>query len=233
MKKTFGFYSIIWAISLALFNTVVFITENELAGLHAFEGAFWVGYIFITVSFICQLVCAFIAFKPSEKQRVLYNIPLVKISYTGLVWMLVAGSVCMAVPDIPNWIGIIICLLVLTLNITAILKAGFAASAVFGIDERVTVKTFFVKLLTADAENLMNISKTAELKSLAKNVYDAARYSDPMSNAILVEIEDKIQRGFIDFENAVLGEDYELAAITAEELLSLIDIRNKKCMLLK
>ena len=43
----------------------------------------------------------------------------------------------------------------------------------------------------------------------------------------------KIQNGFSDFENAVTGEDFELATSTADELLSLIDIRNKKCKLLK
>ena len=54
----------------------------------------------------------------------------------------------------------------------------------------------------------MNTAKTAELKALAKKVYEAVRYYDPMSNAVLVEVEEKIQNGFSDFENAVNGEDY-------------------------
>ena len=49
----------------------------------------------------------------------------------------------------------------------------------------------------------------------------------------LVEAEEKIQGAFSDFENAVNGEDFELASSTADELLSLIDMRNKKCKLLK
>ena len=102
-----------------------------------------------------------------------------------------------------------------------------------GIDEKIKVQTFFIKSLTVDAEHLMNTSKTTELKALAKKVYEAIRYSDPMSNAVLVEVEEKIQNGFSDFENAVNGEDFELASSTADELLSLIDIRNKKCKLLK
>ena len=83
MKKTFGFFSIIWAIFLALFNVIVFVTPNEAGGMTKFGGAFWVGYIFITIAFIGQLVCAFFAFKPSDKQKVFYNIPLVTISYAG------------------------------------------------------------------------------------------------------------------------------------------------------
>ena len=198
-----------------------------------FGGAFWVGYIFITIAFIGQLVCAFFTFKPRDRQKVFYNIPLITISYVGLIVMLVVGTACMAIPDLPNWIGIIVCLLVLAITSIALLKATFAASVVTDIDQRVKVKTFFVKSLTVDAEHLMNSAKTAELKALTKKIYEAVRYSDPMSNAVLVEVEEKIQNGFSDFENAVTGGDYELASSTADELLSLIDIRNKKCKLLK
>ena len=94
MKKTFGFFAIIWALFLALFNVIVFVTPNEAGGMTKFGGAFWVGYIFITIAFIGQLVCAFFAFKPSDKQKVFYNIPLVTISYAGLIVMLIAGTAC-------------------------------------------------------------------------------------------------------------------------------------------
>ena len=233
MKKTFGFYAIIWALFLALFNVIVFVTPNEAGGMSKFGGAFWVGYVFITIAFIGQLVCAYFAFKPSDKQKVFYNIPLISISYTGLIIMLIAGTACMAIPNLPNWIGIIVCLLVLAFTAIAVLKATLAISIVSDVDQRVATKTHFVKTLTVDAEHLMNTAKNAELKSLAKKVYEAVRYSDPMSNAVLVEVEGKIQNGFDDFENAVNSEDYELTSSTADELLALVDIRNKKCKELK
>jgi hypothetical protein len=50
-----------------------------------------------------------------------------------------------------------------------------------------------------------------------------------MSNVALVEVEDEIQNNFADFKNAVKNENYELASSASDELLSLIDIRNKKC----
>ena len=115
MKKSIGVYSIIWAICLAIFNVIVFVTPNEIGGVSKFSGSFWVGYIFITIAFIGQLVCAFFAFKPSDKQKVFYNIPLVTISYAGLIVMLIAGTACMAIPNLTNWIGIIVCLLVLVI----------------------------------------------------------------------------------------------------------------------
>ena len=233
MKKSFGFFAIIWALFLAIFNVVVFVSPNEAGGMYKFGGAFWVGYIFITIAFVVQLVCAYFAFKPGDKQKMFYNIPMVTVSYTGLVLMLIFGTACMAIPDLPNWIGIIACLLVAVFTAISVLKVAFAASVVVDIDQRVKNRTFFVRSLTVDAEHVMNTAKTAEMKALAKKVYEAVRYSDPMSNAVLVEVEEKIRNGFIDFENAVNAEDFELASSDADELLSLIDIRNKKCKLLK
>ncbi|MBE6582872.1 MAG: hypothetical protein E7648_06390 [Ruminococcaceae bacterium] len=233
MKKTIGLFSTIWAICLALFNVIVFVTPHEAGGMAKFGGAFWVGYIFITIAFIGQLACAFFAFKPGDKQKVFYKTPLVTTSYAGLIVMLIAGTACMAIPNLPNWVGIIVCVLVLAITAIAVISAAFAASVVADTDQKVKGKTIFIKSLTADAEHLMKVSKTTELKSLTKKVYDAIRYSEPMSNAALVEVEKKIRNGFSDFENAIVGEDIELAAPIADELLSLIDLRNSKAKLTK
>ena len=233
MKKSLNFYAVCWAILFAVFNAVCFITPNEVAGMTKFGGAFWVGYIFVTLTFFGQLACAYVAFKAENNQKLFYNLPLITVSYTGLIVTLVAGALCMALPNLPNWVGILVCLLILAFTAIAIVKATAAATAVSDIDQRVATKTAFIRSLTVDAEHLMNTAKTAELKDLAKKVYEAVRYSDPMSDAALVEIEEKMKNGFADLENAVEAGDAELAASVAGELLSLVDLRNKKCKLLK
>lgn len=233
MKKTFKFYSLCWLISLALFNVITFVTPNEMAGMSKFGGAFWVGYIFITIAFVGQLACAFFAFRPNSLQKVFYNIPLISISYSGLVIMLIAGTACMAIPNLPNWIGIIICFAILAFNAIAVIKAAFAANVVSEIDNKIKTQTQFIKLLTADAEHLVSNCKTAELKTEAKKVYEAIRYSDPMSNGALSDVEVQIQSEFAFFAQAVKSEDLELAKSVGEGLLTLINSRNKKCKTLK
>lgn len=79
----------------------------------------------------------------------------------------------------------------------------------------------------------MSSSKTAELKAEAKNVYEAIRYSDPMSSDALTDIEGQIQNEFKAFSQAVVSEDLELAKSVAGELMNLIDGRSKKCKALK
>ena len=230
MKKTFNYYSICWLISLAVFNVIAFVTPNEIAGISKFTGAFWVGYIFITLAFIGQLGCAF---KAENLKKLFYNIPLISVSYTGLVVMLFVGIICTAVPFIPYWVGIIACLLVLAFSAISVIKATVAADVVSEVDEKIKEQTQFIKLLTADAEHLMSSSKTAELKAEAKKVYEAIRYSDPMSNEALADIEGQIQSEFAFFTQAIRSEDLELAKSVADGLLNLIDARNKKCKVLK
>lgn len=233
MKKTFSYYSICWLIALAVFNVITFVTPNEIAGVSKFTGAFWTGYIFITLAFIGQLGCAYKAFKAENLKKLFYNIPLISISYTGLVVMLVVGIICMAVPVVPYWIGVIVCVLVFAFSAISVIKASVVADVVSEIDEKVKVKTQFIKLLTADAEHLMSSSKTAELKAEAKKVYEAIRYSDPMTNDALVDVEEQIQSEFKFFSQAIKSEDLELAKSVSDGLLTLIDSRNKKCKVLK
>lgn len=85
MKKEYKSYLIIWTILLAIFNIAVFVSPSEAAGLSKFGGAFWSGYAFITLAFIGQLAVFFIAFKAENLQKLFYSIPLIRISYTGLI----------------------------------------------------------------------------------------------------------------------------------------------------
>ena len=120
-------YIIFWAVLLALFNVVCFVTPNKAAGLDKFGGAFWVGYAFITAAFIGQLLCAYIAFKAENLKKLFYNLPLITLSYIGLVLTLVFGGAAMVIPDLPGWAGAVICLLILGFNTLAIIKAKAAA----------------------------------------------------------------------------------------------------------
>ncbi len=233
MKKSIGVYSIIWAICLAVFNVIVFVTPNEIGSVSKFSGSFWVGYIFITVAFLGQLVCAIFAFKVKNPKRFFYNVPLISISYCGLVAMLIAGSIFMAIPALPEWIGIIVCVIILAFNAISIIKATAASGIVSGIDDKVKTQTFFIKDLTANAQSLMTSAKSDELCAEAKRVYEAIRYSDPMAPDALCELDSQIKGQFAAFADALRSEDIELAKTNSAELIELIAKREQTCKLLK
>lgn len=233
MKKSFSIYSIIWAICLAVFNVITFVTPNKIGEVSKFGGAFWVGYIFITVAFIGQLACAFAAFRAKNLNKLFYNVSLISISYGGLVAMLIAGGIFMAIPELPEWIGIIVCVIILAFNAIAVIKATAAAGIVGGIDGKIKTQTFFIKSLTVDAQELMTSTRSEELRLEAKKVYEAIRYSDPMSNEELTRLDSQIESGFTAFSDAVKAEDVELTKQIANELIETVEKRNGRCKLLK
>ena len=145
MKKTFTFYAIIWILLLAVFNVICFVTPNEMFGFEKIDSTFWVAYAFITAAFVGQLVCAYIAFKAENLKKLFYNLPLISVSYTGLIVMLVVGAATMLIPYVPNWVGSIVCFIVLAFTAIAVVKAKGVSDVVSKIDEKVKVNTAFIK----------------------------------------------------------------------------------------
>lgn len=233
MKNVFKYYVVCWAVLAAVFNLIVFIVPNEMVGMNKFGGAFWSGYVFIMLAFVGQLVCAYFAFKAENKQKFFYNLPLITISYAATIASVIVGTLCMVIPNLPNWVGIIICLVILAFSAVSVVKAKAAADVVSEIDKKIKVKTLFIKSLTVDAESLMARAKTDEINAELKKVYEAVRYSDPMSDEALSGIESQITLKFDLLSKAVAEGNAETVKSAAEELVILINDRNKKCKLLK
>lgn len=233
MKKYFKYYGICWAIALVVFNVITFVAANETVGLSSIGSSFWVSYAFITIAFIGNLICSLLFFKEENTGKVFLNIPIINLVYSALIVSLIVGAVAMAVPQIPYWIGVIVAVFVLAFYAIAIVKASAAANIVHDVEQKVKTQTFFVKSLTVDADSLMVRAKSDEMKAETKKVYEAIRYSDPMSNDALASIESQIQNEFNAFADAVKNNDMDLAKSSANELVILINDRNKKCKLLK
>lgn len=233
MKKNFKLYVICWAILLAVFNAICFVTPSQVAGLSKFGGAFWSGYVFITLAFIGQLVCAYIAFKADNLKKLFYSLPLITISYSGLILTVVVGAACMAIPNLPNWVGIIVCLLILAFNAIAVVKATAAAEFVSAVDDKVKAQTQFIKMAAVDAQNITNRAQSAAAKAECKKVYEALRYSDPMSTPALEAEEAKISAALDELTAAVSAGDDEKVTAAANELILLVKERNNKCKALK
>ena len=230
MKKGFKQYTTAWAALLILFNLVCFVTPAEVDGFNKFGGSFWAGYAVITLAFLGQLACAYKAFRAENAKKFFYNLPLITVSYTGLILTLILGGLCMA---IPNWLGAIVGAVVLAFTAVAVIKASAAADIVESVDKKVAEKTAFLRMATADAEVILASAKSAEVKAECKKVYEALRYSDPMSNEALSVTEAKITVKLDELKAATAADAAEKTKAAAGEIILLIKERNAKCKALK
>ena len=229
MKKSALVYSLVWTLCIALFNLVVFITPHEINGVDKFDATFWVGYIFITVAFLRHLVWSIIALQAENRKRVFYNIPLITISYSGLVTMLIFGSIFMAIPTFPEWVGIIVCVFVLVFNLISIAKAAAAIEIISSVDEKTESQTDYIKSLTANIQTLSATSATEEIRKEINSVYEAVRYSDPVSHPSLSKIELQITIEVNALSDAVKNEDAELTKEISKSIIALVEQRNIEC----
>ncbi len=230
--KTFKMYIAVWVILLALFNVLAFVPKLT-AESTVFTTTFWVGYIFITLAFSGQLFCSYIAFKDENINKLFYNISVFATSYISLILSAVVGSLCMVFSFIPYWISIVVCMIVLAFSAITVIKATVAADTVSKIDKKVKVQTFFIKSLTIEADSLLASAKSVEAKAECKRVYDAVRFSDPMSNEVLASAENQITLNFAELATAVYEDDIESVKALADTVLSLLKDRNSRCKLLK
>lgn len=231
MKKIFNMYIAIWAVLLVIFNAIALISPGWI-GIEKYSPSFWIGYAIITVAFLGQLACAWKAFGTDKLQKFFYNIPLIRISYAGLVATFVFGGLCMFLSLLWGWVAGIVCLIVVGITVLSVLKAGTAGEIVGEIDDKIKSETHFIKLYTIKAAELEAYAKTETAKAETKKIAEAFRYSDPMSTEELKAAEVRIELAFEKFENTVkLGSD-EVSALS-EELERLIKARNNECKLYK
>ena len=234
MKKNFKYFAIVWLVGVIIFNAITFLTPNEVFGITRFDkSVFWIAYALVTLSFIAELIIAYVFIKDDNKEKIFLKIPLLKTGYTAVIVSVIVGLVFMVFPMIPWWIGTIICLLVAGYFLIACLNAYTVANAVADIDKNVKSKTSFIKQAIVDAENIMARTETQEMKSECKKVYDALRYSDPMSAAALNDIERQIERELNELKQVVIAKDNAKITGIVNELLISIKERNSKCKVLK
>lgn len=234
MKKNFKFYALILVILLAAFNAVVFLVRPIIPGyVINYDARFWIAWAFILAAFIGNLACAYFAFKAENLKKMFLNLPLITVSWSALIAMLIVGSGLMLIPNCPAWIAAIVCIVVLAFNAIAVIKAVWAADTVNKVDEKVKVQTSYINNLTVDAESILARAKSEPVKAECKKVFEAVRYSDPMSNEALSMIEAKITVKVDELASAVGADDAEKAKEIADEIVILVGDRNKKCKILK
>lgn len=231
MKKNFKSYTVCWAAALVLFNIIAFVVprfpEND-----KFGSSFFIGYIFVTVAFVGNLICVYIAFKNDNLQKFFYSLPIVTLAYSGLIVSFAIGCICMLVSYIPYWVGVLVCYAILAVYAIAIVKAQTAGNIVSDKDDRIKSSTAFVKNLTIEADALMKAVNGDAAKAACKKVYEAIRYSDPVSSNALTELEGRIEAKFSEFAEAAKNGDERIVGL-AEEVVMLAVERNRKAKLSK
>ncbi len=233
MNRQFKLYLVLWTVFFVLFNILVLVGAGGLISDAKIIGVFWIGYLFVNLSFCGQLLCSYLALKTDNLTKTFYRLPILMTSCCGLIVSVIVGTICMLSSGISVWIGIVVCVAVLAFNVVSVVKAQTAAQLVEETDNRIKDQNSLIKSLTAEVQAILHTPESTELQREIEKVYEALRYSDPVSHTALSALESQIAEKTASFTEAVLQNEYNTAKACADEITALLKIRNAKCVLLK
>ena len=202
-----------------------------------YDAAFYIGLVIALLGFALALVAVLKLNLDESKEKTFLRLSFLRTAYTvSILSVILAAAYMFVLPRFivtPVWVGGVFAVLIVAFGTTSFIKTNTATELVEKADKEVKEKTFFIKALTVDADVLVTKAQSDEIKSIAKKVYDAVRYSDTMSNDRLAGVEMRIENLFDEFKNAVSENDAASSKKIAADLLEAIDERNKKCKMLK
>jgi hypothetical protein len=195
---------LILAIIFAVFNVLVFVIPFN------WDGTFWVAYVFAAVTIIGQAVADLVAFgKADTLKKVFYGVPIVKVAYSCLCAQLAVCVGLMAISlmaQIPAWVAVVPCTLILAFAAIAITKADWGRTIIEKIDAKHVEESRFIYRLRADLESLIPRISDSALKKKIEKLSEEVRYSDPVSNADLAELEMEMQNKFASLKQAAISD---------------------------
>ena len=133
----------------------------------------------------------------------------------------------MPLPLTASWIAIVVCALIIGISAICLIGTETGREEVGRVEEKVEKKVFYIKALQVDVEMLASNETDSETKVALTKLAEKIRFSDPMSNDALADLETEIAAKIKELKTA----ENKTEIITV--LDSLIAERNKKAKILK
>ena len=222
MKKNSTKGYLILGILFALVSVIVFVVPVERTA------AFWVAYAFSVVSFAAQIVIwkAALGREEALKSKFL-GLPVVHIGMGYLAIQTLALGVFRFVPALPVWSAVIACAVIAGVSAVCMIASDVGRGEIERVEARVQSKVFRIREMQTEVERLANAEKDAAAKATLAQLAEKLRFSDPMSDDQLADLENRIGAKIAELSTAA-----DKTAII-EELDSLLEERNRKCKTLK
>ncbi len=222
MKKNSTKGYVLLGILFALVSIIAFAVPT------AKTATFWIAYVFTAAAFAAQIGIWKTALgKEGTLKSKFLGFPIVHIGIVYAIIQVIAFAVFLFAPTLPTWSAIVVCPIIAGLSAVCMISADAGRNEIERVEAKVQNKVFYVREMQADIELLADNESDAAVKTALTHLAEKIRFSDPMSNEQLADLENKISIKAAELKTA----SSKLEIIT--ELNSLLDERNKKCKILK
>lgn len=190
--------------------------------------AFWISYAFTVVAFAAQIIIWNAALGRSESLKSKFlGFSVVHIGIVYLVVQIIALIIFLSIPTLPIWSAVVACAVIAGISAVCMIASDVGRGEIDRVSAKVQEKTFYIRELQADVEMLEEQEQNPEIKISLTKLAEKIRYSDPMSNVALADLEARIQEKVA----ALRTTDHKLEIIAELDLL--LAERNRKAKILK
>lgn len=222
MKKNSTKGYVILGILFALVSIIAFAVPTTKTA------TFWIAYVFTAAAFAAQIGIWKTALGKEETLKSKFlGFPVVHIGIVYAIIQTVAFAVFLFLPTLPVWSAIVACSVIAGVSAVCMISADAGRNEIERVEAKVQKKVFYIRELQADIELMADTETGADIKTALTQLAEKIRFSDPMSNEQLADLENKISIKAAELKTTTS----KLEIIT--ELNSLLDERNKKCKILK
>lgn len=190
--------------------------------------AFWISYVFNVIAFAAQIIIWKSALGRTESLKSKFlGFPVVHIGIVYLIVQIIALAAFLLIPTLPIWSAVVVCAVVASVSAVCMIASDVGCSEIEKVSAKVREKAFYIKRLQTEVELLAGAETDTAAKSALTQLAEKIRYSDPMSDERVADIEDRITAKIAELKSST-----DKTGII-NELNSLLDERNRKIKISK
>ena len=222
MKKDSTKGYILLSVAFVLVSVIAFTVPA------AKTSVFWISYAFTVIAFAAQIAIWKAALGRAESLKSKFlGFPVVHIGMVYLVVQIIAFAVFLFAPALPVWSAIVAGAVIAGSSAICMIAADVGRSEIEQVSAKAREGTFYIKQLQTDIESLADTETNAETKTALKQLAEKIRFSDPMRDEQISDIEDRITAKIAELR--FIADKAEII----NELKSLLDERNKRARIFK
>lgn len=229
MKKDMIRWGIGLGVVLVLYILIAFLIP------FAHTATFWVSFLFTLIAFGVVAASIYIAFikNPDAKSR-FYGFPIAKIGVIYGVVQLLAGLIFMTLAAwAPVWTAVLVYAIALGVAIIGLISAEAVVEEIHNQDAKLKKDVSLMRSLQSKVNQMAAQCDNPDAAAAVKRFAEEMRYSDPVSNEALSEIEADLSAAVDELQSAIVDGDSVATKQLCRKASNLLAERNRLCKLTK
>lgn len=224
--------AIMLGIGFITYNVVLFV----ICGFADHGGSFWVSYVFMLIAFATLTISGYLLKSRNMQPRDwLLGYPVLKHCTIYIILEFISSILFMGLDykDCPWGIAFAVQMVLLAVYLVFIISCFLAKEMIEDVQTNVKVRTSKMKLLQVDVEMIAESTNNIDIKEAFVKLAEQVRYSDPMSNDALNDLDDQIAYVVGQAKTSASMNDVDGTLALCKKASLLINERNKKCKVFK